>query len=101
MGVGSSGAEHRRLADLRASHKRAPVETETFLDKNRLADLRRVSYIITLFPTSRDTDFPFFRRLQVQNERTEMERMRLIGMVPKDSMGVITQTDLEKRMGVK
>lgn len=30
-----------------------------------------------------------------------MERMRLIGMVPKDSMGVITQTDLEKRMGVK
>jgi len=30
-----------------------------------------------------------------------MERMKRLGMVPKSSMGVIHQTDLEKRMGVK
>lgn len=42
---------------VRNSHKRAPVTTETFLDRSQLEDLRRV-----------------------QSERVELERMKRLGM---------------------
>lgn len=54
---------------VRASHKRAVVETDTFLDRTHLANLRKL-----------------------QNERVEMEGMRQRGMQPRESMGVRMET---------
>lgn len=56
---------NKDLEDLRQSHKRAPVETETYLNRTKLEELRRVA-----------------------NERVEMERMKRLGMQPRESMGV-------------
>ncbi|EMD32977.1 hypothetical protein CERSUDRAFT_108497 [Gelatoporia subvermispora B] len=56
------------MADLRAhesSHKRRPVEKETYMNKEQLQELRRV-----------------------QNERIEAGRMKLLGMDIKQNMGV-------------
>lgn len=58
--------------DARASHRRTGVVTETFLDRAKLESLR-----------------------QVQSERIQMERMKRIGMAPKDSMGV--RMDMEMK----
>ncbi|ORY80289.1 hypothetical protein BCR35DRAFT_304488 [Leucosporidium creatinivorum] len=69
---------NKDMESLRAAHRGAPSTAEPTIDRSRLEDLRRA-----------------------QNERTEMERMKRLGMTPKASMGVIHQTDLEKRMGVK
>lgn len=64
------------LESIKASHRRAPVETETFLDKSRLEALRRV-----------------------QSERVEMERMKKLGIKDfKDSFGVIMESKKESEM---
>lgn len=60
---------------MRASHKRAVVETDTFLDRTHLANLRKL-----------------------QNERVEMEGMRQRGMQPRESMGVRMETREESQM---
>lgn len=57
------------LESIRSSHKRAVVETESFLDRTHLEGLRKV-----------------------QNERVEMERMLRLGIKPRDSMGVRMET---------
>jgi len=45
------------FSEVRNAHKRAPVTTETFLDRSQLEDLRRI-----------------------QSERVELERMKRLGM---------------------
>lgn len=54
------------MESLKNSHKRAPTQTETFLDRERLSELRRV-----------------------QQERTEIEKMKRLGMEVKASKGVL------------
>ncbi|KAL8293643.1 hypothetical protein RQP46_000344 [Phenoliferia psychrophenolica] len=63
---------NKDLEDARASHRRSGPVTDTFLDRAKLESLR-----------------------QVQSERIQMERMKRIGMQPKDSMGV--RMDMEMK----
>ncbi|KAI5478241.1 hypothetical protein MNV49_005306 [Pseudohyphozyma bogoriensis] len=64
-GVDDAYDPEKDLAAVRQSHKRAPVEQESYLNRSQLEELRKIS-----------------------NERVEMEKMKRLGIKVKDSMGV-------------